>query len=52
MKYILKVLAYVFAFIAVLDIVGFAIWATSGQLPQDKMFLGGMTATVLQAVIK
>ena len=52
MKYTFKVLTYVFAFIAVLDILGFALWATSGQLPQDSFYLGSMTATVLEAVIK
>jgi hypothetical protein len=48
----MKILLYIFATIAFLDILGFSLWTFSGQLPADGFFMGKMTATVLKAIIK
>lgn len=40
------------AMVLIVDLIGFGLWVISGQTPPDDMFIGGMTAKVIEIIKK
>lgn len=50
-KNILEFIVYSLVFVLIIDFIGFCAWSMSGQVPNDNLFFGVITRTILQVIL-
>lgn len=50
MQYI-KFMGWVIVAVLAVDVFGFMLWSTSGQIPEDGFYAGAITTNVLRTII-